>query len=87
MTPSTYFGLLAEFGAAHIPVTEIGAKYFGYDEERSKREAAKGVKGAFNFPVFKVGSAKTVWMVDAAVFGEYLDKIKAKAKEEYRAAK
>lgn len=81
MTPSTYFGLLAEFGAAHIPVTEIGAKYFGHDDKTAKQYAAKA---KYPFPVFRCG---VIWMIDLAVFGEYLDQLKIKAKEEYKAAK
>lgn len=81
MTPSTYFGLLAEFGAAHIPVTEVGAKYFGHDDKTAKNYARSA---RYPFPVFQCGGK---WMIDAAVFGEYLDKIKAKAIEEYKAAK
>jgi hypothetical protein len=84
MTPSTYFGLMAEFQKAHIPITELGPKYFGYDEEKSKREAAKG---AYPFPVFRLGSNKTTWMVAIEDFAAYLDQVKEKAKKEYRAAK
>jgi len=49
--PSTYFGLMAEFQKAHIPVTEVGSKYFGYDEAKAKRAAAKN---EFPFPVFRL---------------------------------
>jgi len=77
----TYFGLMAEFGTAHIPVTEIGAKYFGHDDKTAKQYAA-GSK--YPFPAFKCGSK---WMIDAEVFSKYLDKIKAKAEAEYMAAK
>ena len=81
MKPSTYFGLLAEFGAAHIPVTKIGAKYFGHDDKTAKQYAAKA---KYPFPVFQCSSK---WMIDAAVFGEYLDRVKTKSQEEYKAAR
>jgi hypothetical protein len=84
MNPSTYFSLMAEFGTGHIPATEIGAKYFGYDEVTAKRKAAKN---DFPFPVFRVGSNKTTWMVDIADFAAYLDSVKEKAKKEYALAK
>lgn len=82
--PSTYFALMAEFGTGHIPVTEVGRKYFGYDDRKAKAEAAKG---RYPFPVFRAGGQKSIWMVDICVFADYLDKVKEKAKEEYRLAK
>lgn len=84
MTPSTYFGLLAEFGAAHVPVTEIGVKYFNLSESEAKRKAASN---DYPFPVFRAGGNKSTWMADIAVFSEYLDAVKEKAKAEYRASK
>lgn len=80
---TTYFGLMAEFGSAHIPIVDIGRKYFGYDERKAKNEAAKG---GYPFPVFRVGGQKTQWMVDVADLSAYLDKIKEKAKAELNAA-
>lgn len=84
MIPSTYFALMAEFGTGHIPITEIGKKYFGYDEAKAKKEAAAG---SYPFPVFRVGSNKSVWMVDIAEMATFLDKAKEKAKAEYKLAK
>jgi hypothetical protein len=84
MTPSTYFGLLAEFGAAHIPVTEIGQKYFGHSETIAKR-TAKANK--YPFPTFRAGNQQSTLMVDIIVFADYLDKIKEKARIEFNLAK
>jgi hypothetical protein len=84
MTPSTYFGLMAEFQKAHIPITEVGAKYFGYDDEASKRAASNN---KYPFPVFRMGSNKTIWMVAIEDLAEYLDKVKEKAKNEFKLAK
>lgn len=84
LKPSTYFALMAEFNTAHIPITEIGKKYFGYDDQKSKTTAAKS---QYPFPVFRVGTQKSVWMVDIAVMAEYLDKVKEKANQEYKTAK
>jgi Pyocin activator protein PrtN len=36
---STYFGLLAEFGAAHIPLERVAPKYFGLSYEEARRGA------------------------------------------------
>lgn len=84
MKTSTYFTLMAEFGTGHIPVVEIGKKYFGYDERKAKTEAAKN---GYPFPVFRVGTQKSTWMVDIADFSTYLDEVKDKAKEQYRLTK
>ena len=75
---------MAEFGTGHIPVVEIGKKYFGYDERKAKAEATKN---GYPFPVFRVGTQKSIWMVDIVDFSDYLDKVKEQAKEEYRLAK
>jgi len=83
MTPSTYFGLLAEFGTAHVPVVEIGAKYFGLSEKEAKRKASSN---DFPFPVFRAGGNKTCWMTDIVIFADYLDAVKEKAKAEYKSA-
>lgn len=83
MTPSTYFGLLAEFGTAHVSVIEIGAKYFGLSEKESKRKASGN---EFPFPVFRAGGNKTTWLADIVIFADYLDKVKDKAKAEFKSA-
>jgi len=75
---------MAEFQEAHIPITKIGAKYFGYDERTAKSKAA-GNK--YPFPVFRIGSNKAVWMVAIEDLAEYLDKVIEKARAEYKAAK
>jgi len=83
MTPSTYFGLLAEFGTAHVPVVEIGAKYFGLSEKEAKRKASSN---DFPFPVFRIGTEKSTWVADIADVANYIDKVKEKAKKEYSLA-
>lgn len=81
MTPSTYFGLLAEFGTVHVPITELGKKYFGYSELVAKNNATKN---KYPFPVFRVGqSEKSTWVADIADVANYIDKVKDKAKKEY----
>jgi len=84
MQPTTYFGLLAEFGQVHIPITVIAQKYFGYDEPQAKRAAAVA---EYPFPVFRAGSNKSPWLVDINHLAAYLDRIKDKAQQEYKAAK
>ena len=38
MTP-TYFGLLAEFGEAEIPLARVSEKYFGLSVPKAKKSA------------------------------------------------
>lgn len=84
VNPSTVFALMYEFGAAHIPVTAVGKKYFGYDESTATRKAAQG---KYPFTVFRAGNQKTPWLVDAVDLAAYLDKVKEKAKKQFREAK
>lgn len=84
MNPSTYFSLLAEFGTAHIPVVTLAKKYFNYDEKKAKTEA---LKNNYPFPVFRLGTQKSVWMADAAEVAKYIDEAKARAKKDYDACK
>lgn len=84
MKTSTYFSLFAEFGTAHIPITEIGRKYFGYSDSKSKTEA---LKNNYPFPVFRIGGQKSIWVVDIAVVADYLDAAMDKAKKEWNSAR
>jgi hypothetical protein len=36
---STYFGVLAEFGEANIPLDKVAPKYFGLSYEEARRRA------------------------------------------------
>ena len=84
MKTSTYFALFAEFGTAHIPITEIGKKYFGYSESKAKTEA---LKNNYPFPVFRLGGQKSVWVADISVVADHLDKVMEKAKKEWHDAR
>jgi len=77
ISPSTYFGLMAEFQKAHVPIEEAAGRYFAHDAVTAKDKARKG---KYPFPVFKVG---TQWFVDIGHLAEYLDGLKKKAKEEF----
>lgn len=72
---STYFGLLAEFGAAEIPLANMCDKYFGLDEKTAKARAARG-----KLPVKAyrpTSSQKSGWLVSASDLAEHLDRMKA----------
>ena len=75
---STFFGLLAEFGEANIPLEKVSPKYFGlsYDEAR-RRASAK----LLPCRVFRLGGQKSPWLVSAADLAELIDRQRQKAGE------
>jgi hypothetical protein len=64
---STYFGLLAEFGEAHIPLAKVA---FGLSFEEARRRAPA------NLPCkpFRLGGQKSPWLVSAADLAELIDR-------------
>lgn len=67
---STYFGLLAEFGTAHIPLHRVAEAYFGMSERQAKEKAAAK---ELPVPAFRVGSRKSPWCVSAADLAAHID--------------
>jgi len=73
---STYFGLLAEFGEANIPLTRVAPKYFGLSEDEAKRRAAgKGLPCR----VFRLGGQKSPWLVSANDLATLIDEAREQA--------
>lgn len=83
MLSPTYFGLLAEFGAAEIPLEKCCLKYFSLDIPQAKRKAmlqqlpVKAYRGNH--------SQKAGWLIDAKDLAEWLDALKAKAEKDHAA--
>ena len=75
---STYFGLLAEFGEANIPLERIAPKYFGLSFEEARRRAPAKMLPC---PVFRLGGQKSPWLVSATDLAELIDLRRAKACE------
>jgi hypothetical protein len=75
---STYFGLLAEFGAANIPLDRLAPKYFGLSPAEAKRRAA-----AKQLPcrAFRLGGQKSPWLVSVVDLAELIDQRMVEAKE------
>ena len=73
---STYFGLLAEFGEANIPLTRVAPKYFGLSADEAKRRAP-----AKTLPcrVFRLGGQKSPWLVSASDLAELIDRERERA--------
>jgi hypothetical protein len=68
---STYFGLLAEFGEAHIPLEKIAQKYFGLSPVEARRRANTKLLPC---PAFRLNSQKSPWLVSAADLAELIDR-------------
>ena len=73
---STYFGLLAEFGEANIPLDRVAPKYFGLSVAEARCRAPSQ-----NLPcrVFRLGGQKTPWLVSATDLGDLIDKMRERA--------
>lgn len=82
-THSTYFGLLAEFGAAEIPLEECCEKYFGVNEKVAKKRAA-----SYSLPVkaYRAGaSQKSGWLVSISDLSAHIDRQKEEAEKHFQA--
>ena len=73
---STYFGLLAEFGEANIPLERVAPKYFGLCSEEARRRAPAKMLPC---PAFRLGGQKSPWLVSAADLAELIDSRREKA--------
>lgn len=73
---STFFGLLAEFGEANIPLERVAPKYFGLSCAEARRRAP-----AKQLPcrVFRLGGQKSPWLVSATDLAELIDARRQKA--------
>ncbi len=77
---STYFGPLAEFNTAEIPLKDICIKYFGLDSKTAHQRAAIN---KLPISTYRGGSQKSMRLVSAGELAEYLDKCKLKAQQEW----
>ena len=78
---STYFGLLAEFGEANIPLERVAPKYFGLSREEARRRAPAKMLPC---PAFRLGGQKSPWLVSAADLAELIDARREKAAVQLR---
>lgn len=78
---NTFFALMAEYNAAHIPVTVVAKKYFGYDDNVAK---SKAVKGDYPFPVFRAAGQKSPWLVAVSDLADFLDKSRDRAAKDLK---
>ncbi len=66
----TYFGLLAEFGEAEIPLDRICEKYFGLSSAKAKRRACLQ---QLPVPAYRAGSQKSPWLISAIDLAHHID--------------
>ena len=71
MMSPTYFGLLAEFGEAEIPLAKVCEKYFGLSVPKAKRRACLQ---QLPMPAYRTGSQKSPWLVSASDLAQHIDK-------------
>jgi Pyocin activator protein PrtN len=67
---STYFGLLAEFGAANIPLAKVAPKYFGLSFAEARRRAPAKLLPC---RAFRLGGQKSPWLVSAMDLAALID--------------
>lgn len=77
---NTYFGLLAQFGKAEIPLSEC-CGMFGLSEGEAKRRATLH---DLPVPAYRAGSQKGPWLVSADDLAKYLDERKTDARAEWK---
>ena len=73
---SSYFGLLAEFGEANIPLARVAPKYFGLSFDEARRRAPTQMLPC---RVFRLGGQKSPWLVSAADLAELIDRRRGQA--------
>jgi len=78
---STYFGLLAEFNTAEIPLKLVCDKYLGLSSKMAHERAAMN---KLPLPTYRGGSQKSTRLVSASVLAEHIDTCKQKAESEWK---
>jgi hypothetical protein len=73
---STYFGLLAEFGEANIPLDKVAPKYFGLSYQEARRRAPTKM---LPWKAFRLGGQKSPWLVSAVDLAELIDRQRQRA--------
>lgn len=79
---NTAFLLLAEFESAVIPLSKVSEKFFGLAPQTAKLRANSG---KLPVPAFRA-SQKAEYLVSIQDLAEYIDQMRAKAKEDQEAS-
>ena len=73
--------LKKEFGSRFPRAETVADKFLDLTPEQANRKAAKG---DLPFPVFRVGSAKSPWLVDIKHVADFIEKQAIIAAQSYR---
>lgn len=68
---STYFGLLAEFGEAHVPLERVAPKYFGLSFDEARRRAPAKLLPC---RAFRLGGQKSPWLISVTDLADLIDR-------------
>lgn len=72
---------MAEYETTDIPLETIATKYFNITHRDKVSSMAR--HSEFPFPVYRMGGQRSQWMVNIADLAEYIDKARAKAREDF----
>lgn len=73
--------LKVEFGSVYPRVEAVAEKFLDLTPEQATRKAAKG---ELPFPVFRIGSAKSPWLVDVKTLADFVEKHAIIAKQTHK---
>jgi hypothetical protein len=77
----TFYGLMAEFETAEIPLEKVCLKYFNLD---IKTAAERAGRAKLPVPAYRAGTQKSQWLVSAHALAEHLDERKKEAESDWR---
>ena len=72
--------LLAQFGQADIPLSQVAEHYLGLSERKASDMASRC---KLPFPAYKAGSNKSPWLVRVTDLAAYLDKAREQAGKDW----
>ncbi len=78
---NTYFALMAEFETAQIPLKDCCEKYFGLAYKEACRKATTQ---NLPVPVFRCGSTRSGWLIDAKELANFLDQKLEQARKDWK---
>ena len=80
---NTTFLLLDEYGTGQIPLDK-SVHLFGLSAEEAAKRAGRQV---LPIPVYRAGTQKSPWLVDAADLAKHLDAMRARAQDSWKRIK
>ncbi|HEX3838549.1 MAG TPA: pyocin activator PrtN family protein [Steroidobacteraceae bacterium] len=80
MKTSTYFALMAEFGAGQVELDRVSEKYFGLAPSAAKSRAAMH---QLPVPAFRGASQKSPWLISIADLAVHLDERREVARKDW----